>query len=465
MLSSIFGKKKPSYVGEDGFFSFTKGFALNLEGDVADGSIHEVGVTRYAVKPANYRPMSPIPKVQVSVGDNVKAGDVLFFDKKRPEIMYTAPVSGEVIDVVRGAKRAITDVVILADKTVSYRTFDVPSLSDRKAVVDLLLTSGAWTLINKRPFDVVPDIASLPRDIFVSTFSTAPLAVDYSVVINGKEAYFQKGLDVLNGLTEGSVYLGLDGNGSKPSVAFSEAKGVKRNYFAGKHPAGNVGVQMHHVAPINPGDEVWTLDVQAVITLGRLFSEGVYDVSRVVKLAGDELAKPQYVSTFAGANVGELLKGNLKEGNNRLISGDVLSGAQIDGDGYLNAGDDLITVVAEGDDYELLGWLAPMKSRPSISPTFLSSLIPSVKYQANTNTRGERRAFVATGQYEKVLPMSIYPQHLMKAILANDFESMEGLGINELSEEDIAICEFVCTSKQPLQSILRKGLDIIREQS
>ena len=466
-VSNMLSGKKPKFAGENSFKKLSKGFDIKLTGE-APLTVKENTASRFAICPTDFNGMSPIPKVVVEVGDIVKAGDVLFFDKKVSEIMYTSPVSGEIIEVNRGEKRSISEVVILADINQQYKNFDVPSLSSEiSTVVSFLQESGAWTLFNQRPFDIVPGLKDLPRDVFVSTFDTAPLAPDANFVIKGNEAYFQKGIDVLNKLTLGAVHLGLNGNvGAEISDAYKNAVGAKKHYFAGKHPAGNVGVQIHHIKAIKSGDKVWTLGVQEVVTLGKLFAEGIWDASRVIAITGSKLLEPTYIKTFVGAQVSELLKNNIKttEKKARYISGDVLSGKQKSENQYLSYKADQITVIEEGDDYELLGWLLPLKPRPSASGTFPNFLFPNYKFDANTNMHGEKRAFVVSGQYEEVLPMDIYPQQLMKAIITNDFEKMEGLGILELSEEDIALCEFVCTSKSPLQKTLREGLDIVQSQ-
>ena len=283
--------------------------------------------------------------------------------------------------------------------------------------------------------------------------------------MEGRAQDFQKGIDVLNKLTEGSVYLGLNANGNHgPSSVFTSVEGVKKHWFSGKHPAGNVGVQIHNIKPIRAGETVWTLNVSDVLTLGKLFTDGIYDGSRLVAITGNDINNAGYVKTYSGANIAELLKGNLEGDNLRIVAGDVLSGRAVEEDGFLGHNEDQITTLAEGDNYELFGWLLPIKPRPSLSGTFPNFLFPNHEFEANTNTHGEKRAFVVSGQYEAVLPMDIYPQHLMKAILANDFERMEGLGIYELSEEDVALCEFACTSKMPLQKILRDGLNTMQEQ-
>ncbi|MFK7983835.1 MAG: Na(+)-translocating NADH-quinone reductase subunit A [Saprospiraceae bacterium] len=463
-LSGLFAAKQPDYIKEGTFYALKAGHDIVLEG-AAEKVVNASAATTYAIQPQNFVGISPIPKVTVAVGDEVQAGDVVCFDKKRPDIKYVAPVSGEVIAVNRGAKRSIKEVVILADKEINYKSFPTLDLANtsREVLVNHLLESGAWTMISQRPFGVIPDATDIPSNIFVSTFDSAPLAPDLNFVVAGQGAAFQKGLDILGMLTEGAVHLGLDGRGDNaPSNVFTGATGVQKHWFHGKHPVGNVGIQIHHISPIAGNEKVWTLGVQEVITIGKLFAEGKFDASRIVAVTGSEASNPSYVKTYLGANVGALA-GTVGD-NVRLVSGDVLSGAQKTKEEFLDFRDDQVTTIKEGNEYEMFGWLAPMDARPSVSQTFLSGLA-DVTYEANTNTHGEKRAFVVTGQYEKVLPMDIYPQHLMKAIIVNDFERMEGLGINELLEEDVALCEFACTSKQPLQSILREGLEIMREQA
>ncbi|MEM6377688.1 MAG: Na(+)-translocating NADH-quinone reductase subunit A [Bacteroidota bacterium] len=462
----FFPKDKPSFISEEeDLIVFKQGYDILLDGTAAHVVEDAQGVSTYGVAITDFIGISPIPKMMVEVGDNVKAGDPLFFDKKNPEIIHVAPISGEIIEIKRGEKRSITEVIILADKEVSYKKMDTPDLSkaSREELVEFLLASGAWPLLRQRPYNVMPDPAVTPRDIFISTFDTAPLAPDLNLVVEGQELAFQKGLDVLGVLTDGAVNLGLNGGGdSTPSDAFTRASGVAKHWFDGPHPAGNVGIQIHNTAPIAAGETLWTLGVQEVITLGNLFLHGRLDTSRVIALTGAELEAPKYVKTYQGARLSELVKGNLKSDHVRIVSGDVLSGTQRSGDQFLGYYDDQVTVLEEGDDYEMFGWLLPIKPRPSVSGTFPTKLFPDLKFKANTNTHGEKRAFVVTGLYEKMLPMDVYIQHLLKAILVGDLERMEGLGIYEVVEEDIALCEFACVSKQPLQAILRDGLDKMR---
>jgi len=466
-LRQLRSKKTPGYASGKSVTNLSEGFDIRLQG-IAENKVEKAAtVTRYALQPTNFRGLQPIPKMTVAVGDTVKAGDQLFYDKQMAGIQFVAPVSGEVIEINRGAKRAIVEVVILADKEQQYRSYSSPkSDASREDLVGFMKESGAWSLLRQRPYNVIPNPAETPRDIFVSTFNSAPLAANIDLVIKGNEEAFQAGVDVLAKLTTGKVYLGLDGRGENaPSTAFSEANNAEIHYFTGQHPVGNVGVQIHHIAPVGD-DIVWTLGIQEVITLGRLFKDGRFDTSRVVALAGAELENPVHVQTYAGAHIGELLKGNISNDHVRYISGDVLSGEKKSENAYLNWHDNQLSVVAEGDYHEMFGWIAPSEARPTISASFLSKAIGSKKtFKADTNTHGGPRAFVTPTDYEQVMPMDIYLQHLMKAIIINDFERMEGLGLKELVEEDVALCEFACVSKQPLQSILREGLDVMREQS
>ncbi len=465
-FNSIFGKAAPSYVDSSKYHVLRKGHNINLAGK-PDGFADDIAVSRYSVRPQDFRGISPIPKVVVSVGDEVLAGQTIFFDKKNPDVKYVAPVSGEIVEIRRGAKRAITDVIILGDKEQNRKEFTPPSVfAPREEIVDFLKSSGAWPMITQRPYDVLADPALIPSNIFISTFDTSPLAVDMNLVVEGREADFQKGLDVLDKLTSGRVFLGLDGRrGSKPADAYMNATGVEKHWFSGKHPAGNVGVQIHHVQPIKGNAIVWTLKVEDVATIGHLFTFGKYDAQKIVALAGSQFTSPKYIKTYKGASIDEICKGQLSdEGKTRLLSGNVLTGIETGEDHFISDKHNVITAIKEGDNYELFGWLLPIAPRPSISGTFPNFLVKNHEFDVDTNTHGEQRAFVVTGQYESMLPMDVYPQHLMKAIMTGDIERMEGLGINELSEEDIALCEFACTSKQPLQKILREGMDMMIEQ-
>lgn len=461
---------KESSLKDAPFTKLSQGYDLLIQGE-PQKEIAEYKPASYSVNPKDIRGISPIPKVVVEVGDEVKAGDVLFFDKKNPAVKYTAPVSGEIASVNRGAKRAITDVVILADAETTYKEFEVGALNSltKEQVVEQMLEAGLWPFIKQRPFNDLAEVEETPKAIFISSFDSHPMAPNYNFTLAGEDANFQAGIDALNKLTEGDVHLSLNAK-EAPASVFTNAKNVQHHWFEGKHPAGNVGIQIHHIDPILKGEIVWTVNAEDVVTIGKYFLTGKFDPVRTVAVGGPVVAKPQYFKTKLGAAVKGLLENNLKQDdimktdNVRVVSGNVLTGKQIAQDGYLGFYDSQVSVLSEGDDYEFMGWLVPSYMRPSISNTFPAAMFPEYKFDVNTNTHGEHRAFVVTGQYESVLPMDLYPQHLLKAVLSNDIERMEGLGIYEVVEEDLAICEFVCTSKQHVQHILRDGLDYIKEQ-
>ncbi len=449
---------------------FRRGLDIHIKGKAEIILDTKCQVSTFAVKPTDFLTIRPIPKLSVSVGDKVKAGDPIFYDKPNPSLLYTSPVSGEVTEIKRGEKRAIDKVVIKADAEIQYKDFGAkdPLTSSKEEIVKLLKESGVWQSIRQRPFGIVADPDDQPKSIFISCFDTAPLAVDYDFLIDGKADIFQAGLEALKKLTEGKVHLGLNGDAKyKPSEVFKNAKGVQINYYKGAHPAGNVGVHIHHIDPVKKGDVVWYLTPQQVITIGRLFLEGKYNAERVIALAGPEVKYPKYYKTFIGASVKEMIHDNLLSEDVRIISGNVLTGTKIEADGYVGYYDNLVSVILEGNSDEFLGWLMPSFKRPSASRSFISGWLAAMNvknhFRVRTGMYGEERPFVLTGQFEKVLPMDIYPMYLIKSIMYRDFEEMEGLGIYEVVEEDIALCEFVDCSKTNLQEILREGLEIIRK--
>lgn len=415
---------------------------------------------QFAICPADFKGLTP--KMVAKVGDKVNAGDVLFVDKQHPEVLFVSPVSGELAAVNRGERRVILEVVVKADGVATTRDFgkeDVKSLS-RDQVINKLLKTGAWTYFKQRPYNVVADPWGPIRSIFVSTFDTAPLAPDYDFIITGNEDNFQAGLEVLAKVAP--TFVGV--RSESANKAFSGAKGVTVTSFAGKHPAGCVGVQINHVQPINAGEKVLTIGVQEVVAIGKLFNTGVMDFARIAVICGSEIKKPTYVKTTQCAQLTNILKGNIASDNVRVISGNVLTGTQVAADGYLRYYDSQVTVIPEGNEYEFLGWAMPGLNKFSNHKTFLSWLTGSKTYKLDTNMHGEHRAFVVSGELDAVLPMDIYPEFLFKAIMAQDIDKMIELGIYEVVEEDIALCEFVCTSKLNLQKILRNGLDLMAKE-
>ena len=440
-----------------------KGVSIKLKGS-ADLVYASIPASEfYLVKPSDFTGLKP--KLTVKVGDRVQAGSSLFFDKEHPSVIIASPVSGEVSEIRRGEKRKILAVVVKADAEITYKEFSKAEAKDvsREQIIEQMLAAGLWPFVRQRPFAVIANPADMPKAVFISAFDSAPLACDSDFVLHGMEKEFQAGIDIVTKLTEGTTHLNIDGN-SNSSEVFTSAKGVQINKISGPHPAGNTGVQIHHIDPINKGEVVWYMYPQDVIAIGRLFSQGKYDATRLVALAGSQVKKPRYHRTMQGAAIATMTKGNIKEGDNRFISGNVLTGTHIAADGNLGFYNNEITVIPEGKEQDFLGWLLPSFSKFSLSRTFFSWINPKKEYAISANMNGEERAYVVTGQYEKVLPMDVYPQHLIKAIMIGDIELMENLGIYEVAEEDFALCEFACTSKIPVQEILREGLDLVRKE-
>ena len=441
-----------------------RGLNINLlgEADKVYASVKNHNI--YAIKPTDFHGLTP--KLSAKVGDKVLAGSVIFFDKYNDRIKFCSPVSGTVKDIVRGEKRRILEVIIESDneqKYVSHSSLNVKN-ANREQLIDHMLSNGVWPFIRQKPYDIIANPSDMPKAIFISAFKSGPLAIDNDFALYGMDDLFQSGLDIITKLTNGKTHLNLDGN-TNSSKVFSEAKGVEINSFSGPHPAGNVGVQIHHINPINKGDIVWYLEPQDVIVIARLFNEGKYDVSRIISLCGSEVSKPRYYRTISGTCVSNLIDDNVENDNNRVICGDVLSGTKIDKNGYLGFYDTQLTVIKEGNEQEFLGWALPGFNKFSMSKSYFSWLFPKRKYDIDTNMRGEERAYVVTGQYEKVLPMDIYPQQLIKAIMIEDIDLMEKLGLYEVGPEDLALCEFVCTSKIEVQTIIRHGLDLLRKEN
>ncbi len=439
-----------------------KGLDIQLKGKAEQVVQRAEKVTRYALKPTDFRALTP--KLAVKVGDVVKAGDVLFVDKATPEIKFTTPVSGVVEFINRGERRKLLEVVVKSDTEIQYKDFGKAEISKLKRadIVARLLDSGVWPLIKQRPYDIIANPSDTPKAIFVSAFDSAPLAPNYEFVLSNEEKNLQTGFDCLQKLCNKNVNLGCREN----STLFSKLKNVEINYFNGPHPAGNVGIQIHHLNPINKGEIVWTLNIQDVAIIGRLFNEGHFDARKVIALTGSEVSKSQYYQTFMGASIQELLNGKLNNVvEQRIISGNVLTGTQVESNGYLGYYDNQVTVIPEGNHYEFLGWAAPGFNKFSASKLFPSFLCPKKQYSLDTNYHGERRAFVVSGQYEKVFPMDIYPVYLLKACLAQDIDQMEQLGIYEVAPEDMALCEFVCTSKIPVQQILNEGIALMMKET
>ncbi|MBN2611676.1 MAG: Na(+)-translocating NADH-quinone reductase subunit A [Bacteroidales bacterium] len=438
-----------------------KGLNINLKGKAEKIFVKAPSSETYAVKPTDFHGL--LPKLTVEIGQEVKAGTALFHDKNRPEIVFVSPVSGVVKNINRGERRRILEVVV--EKSfgeIGYESFDRgnPLEMSRETVISNILKSGLWPSIRQRPYDIIANPADEPKSVFISAFDTAPLAPDYDLMVKESGREFQTGIDALTRLTKGKIHLNIHAE-YPASQVFTNATNVQINKFIGPHPSGNVGVQIHHIDPVNKGDVVWFLSPQDVIAIGRLFLNGIYDASWIVALCGSEVLKPRYYKLLKGHCISNLVQDNLTENCHRFISGNVLTGTKIEQNGYLGYYDSQVTVIPEGSHYELLGWAMPGLKKYSAGRTFFSWLAPGKEYAPDTNLNGGHRSLVMTGQYEKVFPMDIYPMQLIKAIIIEDIDLMEKLGIYEVSPEDFALCEFICTSKTEIQSLVRKGLDLM----
>ena len=439
-----------------------KGLDIKLVGEAERTTTKLPQGSIYAVKPDDFHKI--IPKLLVKVGHEVKAGEALFHSKTNEQLLFPSPVSGEVVEIVRGAKRKVLEIKILADKTQQFQDF--PKMDAAKSSAEdikaHLLSSGCWPFIKQRPYDVIANPEKSPRDIFISGYASAPLAADLDYVLAGKDAEIQAAVTALSMLTEGSVHVSVGKNSNNP---LTQVNGAKVHRVSGPHPSGNVSTQIAKIDPINKGETVWVVNPQDLIIIGELLLTGKFNATRTVALTGSKIVRPQYVEAIVGAKIEDLVADNLDENNERLISGSVLSGTQVDADGFLGYYDNQITAIPEGDDYEFFGWNKPIFNKISASRALTFSwLNPKKKYDLNTNTNGEHRAFVVTGSYEEVFPLDIYPLQLLKAFMVKDLDEMEALGGYEVAPEDFALTEFICVSKQPHQQIIREGLDLMKEE-
>lgn len=439
-----------------------KGLDIRLKGQAEKILNPELNSLRYGVRPIDFPGLTP--KLNVKVGDKVMAGSPLFHDKLRPEVVFTSPVSGSIVSIIRGDRRKLLEVVVekAGDDYIDFGKDD-PTAIGREEIKEKMLKSGLWPSVRQRPYHVVARHTDTPKAIFVAALDTAPLAPDYNFIFdNSSDSHFKTGLRALKRLTDGKLHLVVNGT-TEPSDILKDAP-AEIEKFSGPHPAGNVGIHIHHIDPVNKGESVWYVNPQDVIAIGRLFEEGKYLHERIVALTGSEVIRPQYYRIRSGASIQSLVKDNVKTGNLRFISGNVLTGSKITSDGYLGFYDSQITVIPEGDYFEFFGWMMPGVDKFSFYKAFASKIIPRKEYILDTNFHGGERAFVMTGQYEKVVPMDIYPMQLFKAILAEDIDMMENLGIYEVAEEDFALCEYICPSKTEIQAIIRKGLDLMAKE-
>lgn len=441
-------------------FKLKRGLNIRLKGEAAKVLETSFEAVELAIKPTDFPGLSP--KIMVKAGQEVKAGEPLFLDKNNPEIIFTAPASGEILAVNRGERRKVLEIVLKSNgknNCVEFTKADPQKLT-RSEVKEQIKKSGLWPFLRQRPYGTVAKPESTPLHIFISGFDSAPLAPDYEFILKGQTSAFQTGINALAKLTDGKIHVGI--SPAQENGFFSGIKNIEITQFSGPHPSGNVGIQIHHISPISKGDIIWTINPQEVIYIGRLFETGKIDLSKIIALVGSEVKTPKYFRVTHGTNLSGLLKdATKKEVTERFISGNVLTGTKVDTNDYLGFFDQQVTVIPEGDYSEFLGWAMPRLNKFSLSRSYFSWLSPKKEYKADANMNGEERAYVVTGQYEKVLPMDILPVFLVKAIIAEDIDKMEQLGIYEVIEEDMALCEYVCTSKTEVQSILRNGINLM----
>ena len=437
-----------------------KGLNIRLKGE-AEKSLSNAPRSRtFALKPSDFHLVNP--KMAVKEGTKLQAGDTIFYSKDNEAIKFVSPVSGTLTEIERGAKRVIKNLLIEGDQQDSYKDFGKldPGSASPQSIRELLLSAGCWPFIKQRPYDVIAKPDSDPKAIFISGYSTAPLGADLDFVLQGKEKELQAALTAFSKLTEGQVHVSV-GSSDSP---LSGMEDVTIHKVKGPHPAGNVGTQIAKIDPVNKGEVVWTVAAQDLVIIGELLLTGKFNPDRVIALAGSSVKAPKYYKTKIGSEVSTFVyDSGLDEENVRVISGDVLTGTAISPKGHLGFYNSTVSVIPEGDDYELFGWNKPVfnKISPSRALTF-SWMLPKKKYELNTNTNGEHRAFVVTGNYEEVFPLDIYPLQILKACMVEDLDQMEALGMYEVAPEDFCLDRiYLCVqATTPEDYSRRTGLNV-----
>ena len=447
-----------------------RGLDIPMDGAAAKavGSVNRPAI--FKVIPDHFAGITP--KLMVKAGERVKAGTALFHDKTFETMLFTSPVSGVVTEIVRGDRRKVMSINIEADARYEYESFDLRGAEkDGEIVKTLLLHTGLWSFIKQRPYDCIALPTKTPRAIFISTFDSAPLAPDYEFVLQGQLVALQACVSALSKIAP--VYIGIKGGAR--ATEFRELKECTKYEVFGPHPAGNVGVQINHVLPMAKGDTMWTINVQDAAIIGRFFVNGKVDMLRKVALTGPLAYEPKYYNVLPGMPVSAVLASNVQKGvTARLIAGNALSGHQVTMDEMISPYDNQFTVIDEGcETHEFMGWMLPRFNDFNVSNTdpakmldcgFMHWLFGHKKYRWDARLKGGRRAIIVSGEYDKVFPMDIYPEYLIKAMIACNLDKMEQLGANEVAPEDFALCEYVCTSKMPLQAIVREALDYMKKE-
>ena len=440
-----------------------KGLNINLVGAAQQETSKAVLSNVYALQLDDFHGITP--KMLVKEGAEVKAGEALFYNKDKEDMLFVSPVSGELIEIERGARRRILTIKILADKTQVQVSHKTPKLEEASVgeIKNYLLKSGCWPFIKQRPYDIIANPDANPKAIFISGYVTAPLSADLDYVLQGKEKELQAAISALGKLTPGKVHVSVGKSSTSPLAGLN---GIELHRVSGPHPAGLVGTQINKIDPINKGEIVWTVSAQDLVIIGETLLTGKFNAERTVALAGSSVKSPKYYTTKIGAEISTFLYASgVNSENFRVINGDVLTGSKSKPDGYLGYYNNTVTVIPEGDDYEFFGWNKPIFNKISTTRALTFSwLQPNKKYDLDTNTNGEHRAFVVTGQYEEVFPLDIYPMQLLKACMVKDLDEMEQLGLYEVAPEDFSLTEFICISKQPHQQIIREGLDLLYKE-
>jgi len=436
------------------------GLAINIKG-ASDNIVKKATFPKsISLNPNDFHLVTP--KMAVKVGDHLEAGDVVFYSKDNQDVKFCSPVSGNVKDIVRGQKRKITEIIIDSDLSQKSKKFKTSKFENfkREEIIKSLLESGCWPFINQRPYSIIANPSDTPKSIFISAFNTAPIAADIQIVLDDQKNEFSTGIQVLRKLTDGNLNICVEKNNQ---TFINDIKDVVIHNVSGPHPAGNVGVQIHHIDPISSGEKVWTIDPEDVAIIGRFFLTGNYNPLRTIAISGPPVKHPQYYKTIAGSKLSEIINdAGVSDGLLRYINGDVLSGRSVEKDNYLGFYNNTFSVLREGNHYNMFGWIPFINNKvPSIYKTSFSWLFPNKKYDLDTNMNGEERAFVVTGEMERVFPMDILPMQLLKECLIGDIEKMENLGIYEVAPEDFSLIDYSSSSKIEAQYIIRKGLDLM----
>ena len=441
-----------------------KGHNIRISGSPENEYFSRPKSKTVSIQPNNFRYVKP--KLLVKVGDKVDIGSPIFFDKVQPDIKWASPGSGEIKEIILGDRRSVENIIIELheeEKSVLHTPVKYQEISSlgKAKVTDQIMEANLWPMIRQRPFNKIADPNDTPMAIFVSGFNSAPLTVNLDFALRYKQSVFQAGLNVLNQLSNGNVHLTFEVDTNCETL--TAARNVNLHTVNGPHPSGNVGIQIHHLNPWKPNEVIWVVNAQHVLTIGDLFLKGIYDPSIVATVAGPGVKNPAHIQTRTGASIETFLLDNLNSDDNRIISGDVLTGQETNLNGFLGYYDTTISVVPNSNEREFLGLLKPgnEQSRYSVTNAFISQ--NKSNFNFTTQQSGSLRPMVPINAWENMLPMDIYPNALYRSILAEDFEEMEGLGLLECDEEDFALCSFVCPSKIDVGSVIRHGLNLMKD--